>query len=102
MILRKPYAFLIKKFRLIHLLLSLIVGYLIYNTSDILKVYNTYISSKQVSDVTNVIGNLSRPLMYVALFVFIVSVLVVAIVLKIKNKPIFMYIINIIICLWSI
>jgi len=97
MILRKPYAFLIKKFRLIHLLLSFIVAYLIYNTSDILKVYNTYISSKQVSDVSNAIGNLSRPLMYIALFVFIVSILTVAIVLKVKQKPIFMYIVNIII-----
>ena len=97
MILRKPYAFLIKKFKLIHLLLSFIVAYLIYNTSDILKVYNTYISSKQVSDVSNAIGNLSRPLMYVALFVFIVSILIVAIVLKVKKKPILMYIINIII-----
>lgn len=97
MILRKPYAFLIKRFRLIHLILSLIVAYLIYNTSDILKVYNTYISSKQVSDVANAIGGLSRPLMYVALFIFIVSILTVATVLKIKKKPILMYVINTII-----
>lgn len=90
MILRKPYAFLIKQFRIIHLLLSFVVAYLIYNTTDILKIYNSYISSKQLGD----ISVLSRPLMFLALFVFIVSILIVAIVLKIKKKPIMLYVIN--------
>lgn len=102
MILRKPYAFLIKKFRLIHLILSILIGDLLYHTISILKVYNNYISSNQINDIANIIDNLFRPIMYIIFLLFIAVTLVITIVLKLKKKPITMYICSLLISLVTI
>ena len=44
MILRKPYAFLIKYFRLIHLFISLLIVYLIYKTNNMYNFFKDYIT----------------------------------------------------------
>ena len=51
MILRKPYAFIIKYFKVIHFLLTLLIAYLIYRTNLVLSFVSNYISSN-----TSVIG----------------------------------------------
>lgn len=43
MIFRKPYAFLIKHFRLLHLMLTVLTGYVIYRAYDIMVFFNNYI-----------------------------------------------------------
>ena len=45
MVLRKPYAFLIKYFRLIHLIITALLGYLVYRAGNIYKYLNTVIAS---------------------------------------------------------
>ena len=42
MILRKPYAFFIKIFKPLHLIMSLLACYLIFITNKILTFFNTY------------------------------------------------------------
>ena len=45
MVLRKPYAFLIKKFRLIHLVLSFLIGFILYRSVLIVKFFIEYIKN---------------------------------------------------------
>ena len=45
MILRKPYAFLIRHFKLIHLILTVLLAYILYKTNKLLSFFNQYLSS---------------------------------------------------------
>ena len=45
MILKKPYAFLIKYFKVINLLISLLAGYSAYRFYKIITFFNEYINS---------------------------------------------------------
>ena len=47
MILRKPYGFLIKHFRLIHLILTTLYIYLAIKVNSLLKFYNNFISGSE-------------------------------------------------------
>jgi len=94
MILRKPYAFLIKKFKLIHFILAGLIIYLIIRTNNVLTYFNEYSSS----------GVLNRVLAsdYINLFMFFIVILiilgniVVYLLMRFKNKPKLIYLVNII------
>lgn len=45
MIIRKPYAFLIRNFRLIHLLLSALLIFIAYKSTAIYNFFNSYVRS---------------------------------------------------------
>ena len=49
MILRGPYAFFIKYFRVIHLIMAIFIGFLIFQTNTFLQFFNQYINSNMVS-----------------------------------------------------
>ncbi len=94
MILRKPYAFLIKYFKLIHIIITVITFYLIYKSTGILSFLNDYILNN-----TSVVGQaiterLFHPFMYLGVIVSIVMAAVVLILMKQKEKPIVFYIFN--------
>lgn len=94
-ILKKPYAFLVKHFKLIHILLTLVLAYLVYRSNLILSFMNQYISSNQTSvvdDITNTIFNIW---MFVFPFAIIVLSLIIISLMSVKKKPIFLYIFNI-------
>ena len=59
MIFRKPYAFLIKNFTFLHVVLAAIIGYLSYKTKQVLDLYNEYIV-EQVFDI-EATGLFNRP-----------------------------------------
>ena len=46
MILRKPYAFLIKHFKLIHLIISALIAFLIARTNKILVFFKDYMNNR--------------------------------------------------------
>ena len=67
MILKKPYAFLIKNFRAIHILLTLLCVYITYKTTGVISFFREYIAnnySVTVTDnlVTSTISPLTRAL----------------------------------------
>jgi len=101
MILRKPYAILIKYFRLIHLVLGLLMGYMFYRTSLIMTFINDYLSSVQTlvkSDTVNsLFGNV---FILVILAIAIISSIIMAL-MTFKNKPIKFYIYNILSYIFS-
>ena len=102
MLLKKPYAMIIKHFKLIHIILTIISFYLIYRTNILLKFFNNYLENQ-----TSVIGqNLRDNTFSLLIFVFCFISLLITIVLLwtmlAKKKPYKFYLINIIIILSTI
>lgn len=91
-ILKKPYAFLIKNFRLIHLILTFLIGYLFFRTIKIYNFFNRYVS--------NVYAMLSDaiPSNYITLFMFLVVIIIITFslamytLMKRKEKPKLFYV----------
>ena len=84
MILKKPYAFLIRHFRLIHLIITLIFGYVAFSSRNI------YIFLKQVIEDTTNRYNANLYINYnIFIFIFLALILcfLVSWLLKYKDKP---------------
>ena len=95
MILRRPYAFLIKHFRLIHLILFILLAFITYNANNVLDFFKEYISANGNIEVLS--SN------YINLFIYIVPVIIVGLsimiyyLMKYKDKPKLFYIILIVV-----
>lgn len=94
MIFRKPYAFLIKYFKVIHVIITVITFYLIYKSTGVLSFLNDYILNN-----TSVVGQaiterLFHPLMYFGVILSIVMATIVLILMKLKEKPVVFYFFN--------
>lgn len=92
MILRKPYALLIKHFRLIHALLSILLIYTAYRITGIRAFFVQYITNSNnlrfyLEPTMTSIGFL----LYFAVFLSIVIALVIYILMKKKEKPVKFY-----------
>jgi len=97
MILRKPYAFLIKHFKLIHLILAILSCYCIYRTKALLDFFNDYVTT-----MVNVIGQDLIPTLIPTFYkivpiLIIIVALIILVVMIVKKKPYLFYIINIIV-----
>lgn len=91
MILRRPYAFLIKHFRLIHLILFVLLGYITYKANNILSFFKEYISNNG-----NVIFSASEYISYfifVAIIFTVVISIIVFLLMRYKKKPKLFYVI---------
>ena len=97
MILRKPYAFLIKNFKIIHAVITLLMGYVFIKTLNVLSIFNEYF----VSDVPLMgqdTSSITYPnILFVASGAIIVLSVILLWVMIIKKKPKFVYIVNIVI-----
>ena len=95
MILRRPYAFLIKHFRLIHLILLGLLGYITYKASTMLSFFKDYISNNG-----NLVINSSEYISYF-IFVAIIFIMVISVVIfflmRYKKKPKLFYVILVIV-----
>lgn len=95
MILKKPYAFIIKYFKLIHLILTLLVAYLVYRTNLILTFLSNFINSNHNVVGQNLLSNLFNSFCFIIPTIIIFfSLLFIGILYK-KEKPFVFYIINI-------
>ena len=93
MILKRPYAFLIKHFRLIHLIICLLLLFLINNTNGVLDFFKGYISG----DITDfVVTDYINIWMYLAIIVIILLVLSMILLMRKKDKPLLIYILTIV------
>lgn len=97
MILRKPYAFLIKHFKLIHFVLVILSCYSIYRTNLILGFFNDYLVS-----MINVIGqDLAITLLpgfyRISPILILLLTSIILVVMFVKKKPNLFYIINVLI-----
>lgn len=95
MILRKPYAFFIKHFRLIHIILSALMIYCLYNSKVLLDFFNEYISTN-VNLKGQELVSIYVPWLYQIapiLILFVIGIILVVMVLK--KKPMMLYILNV-------
>lgn len=94
MVLKKPYAFLIKYFRIIHIISAVFIGLTLSNYSKITKFFNNYIKSNN-----QIIGNAST---YTSLIIFIFIIIIITfalamfILMKNKEKPMLLYLLMLI------
>lgn len=92
MILRKPYAFLIKNFKLLHFLLSVMLCFSIYRVANIITFYNEYLASPTLIKNIDGISNLFPISIFLIAFFAIIISLVILFILFNKKKPYTLYI----------
>ena len=95
MILRKPYALLIKHFRLIHGILLALTTYLLYRTNIILNFLQEYISTDEIITGIDFTGELFSSFMFSLPFTVIIFLLILLWVMIYKKKKKLYYIYNI-------
>lgn len=92
MILRKPYKILIKHFKLIHLILTLLMVYIVYRFSRVINFFDVAISSYTSVLSTNPTLVLFDIYIYLAIFLVILLSIVIIFLLFMKKKSIKLYI----------
>lgn len=96
MVIRKPYAFLIKNFKIIHLLLLVPMIYIAFKFGDIAGFFNDYVSARYTTVQTAIAGNYITTLTYIVLFILIIINSIIYSLMKSKQKNTLYYIISII------
>lgn len=96
MILRKPYALLIKNFRLIHFFMLLVSSYILYRTSIAYQFFNDYAITRQFIDSETLIGDTLPIIILFASLFMIISSLTIFILFRKKDKPNVVYLSSII------
>lgn len=94
MIIKKPYGFLIKHFKLIHLLLLVPMVYLMLKFGDISSFYKDFVTAEYRTVETNIAGTYITALTFISLFLLILSNIAIMLLLKIKKKNVFFYLCN--------
>lgn len=96
MILRKPYALLIKNFKLIHAIMTVLMIYVFYKTLNVLYVFSGYLSSDMVLLDENTASNTFNLLMFIFPIFIIILSLILLTVMFVKKKPSSLYLISIV------
>lgn len=91
MILRRPYAFLIKYFRIIHLIMFAFMAYLASCASKISSFFQEYISKSGIINVSS--SEYMNIFIILSIFIVIAISLTIFFLMKYKNKPRTFYII---------
>ena len=86
MILKKPYAFLIKHFKLIHLLLCIPFIYLIIRIGAIASFFSSYVQANYYTSETNLAGTYINYFMYGAILLIILLALSIYFLMRQKEK----------------
>lgn len=94
MILRKPYKFLIKNFRLIHLVLAIMGCYLLIKTSSVIGFFNEYLNSNQLLLGNGATSEYFNIIMFLSTIILLIGNIIILIIMKMKNKPSLFYTIN--------
>lgn len=88
MILKKPYAFLIKYFRLIHIILAIPMFYLVYKSNNIVNFFNEYVENNYSLTVNGELTSMFiNNLMYLGIILIILATLAVYFLFRYKEKP---------------
>ena len=91
MVFRKPYAFLIKNFKLIHIILTILMGILFAKMRNIVDFFNEYINSGIFGRVPEVIKEYFGISGFLLPITIIVLLIIILYLLKLKEKPIKYY-----------
>ena len=100
MILRRPYAFLIKHFRLIHLILFMLFVYITYKANGMLSFFNEYIVYNGNMEIIS--SNYISYYMFVAVFFIVVISIVIYFLMRYKKKPKLLYVLLVLVSVLSL
>ena len=88
MIFKKPYGFLIRHFKLIHIILTILTLYIAVRSGTVLAFFRDFISNGYTVSVYEGIASATvRPLLFLVLILVIATLITMFILLKNKNKP---------------
>ena len=88
MILRKPYAFLIKYFKIIHLILAALMGYLLYKSYNVIEFFTESVANNYSAIASGQVAGLYiNYFMYGAIILILLSLIAVYYLLSHKDKP---------------
>ena len=96
MILKKPYAFLIKHFKIIHITMFVMFTYLVFALRKIYVFFKYYVQNDNYTFVENMASNYVTTLMIVFLVILLVSAIFIRALMHQKEKPVLYYTISII------
>ena len=96
MIIRKPYAFLIKNFKKIHIFLFLLCSYIVYKTNQLYSFMKEFVNLGTYDVYNEPISRYITFTAYLFLILIIASTIAILIVLRKKKKPWKIYIIPVI------
>ena len=91
MVIKKPYAFLIKNFRLIHGLLFMMLLYLLVKSVGIYGFFSSYASNSYYINQASLASNYISFIMYIVCILVIIVSSVIYFLLEVKNKSNKMY-----------
>ena len=92
MILRKPYAFLIKHFRAIHFIILGLMGFIFYKSIRMFTFINSRTRGKEYIDYSQISNSYVNSLLIISILLIIIISGIMIFLLKYKKKPITFYI----------
>ena len=93
MVLKRPYAFLIKHFRLIHLILALPLIYIVWKTHLIVNFFNQYVANSYTFQTgSDISGLYVSGFLLFSILVIVAATLAIYYLLKFKEKPVKWYV----------
>lgn len=96
MIIKKPYGFLIKHFKLLHLLLLVPMVYVMLKFGDISTFYKDFVRAEFRTYETNVAGTYITAMTFASLLLLVLSNAIIMVLLKLKKKNVTFYLINVV------
>lgn len=88
MILKKPYAILIKYFRLIHIILTVLSVFIALSLRKLVHFFQTFIANNYSITITpNLVSDTISPFLYIAIIISLIILGAVYILLQVKKKP---------------
>lgn len=91
MILRKPYAILIKYFKLIHILMFLIMGYFVFRLRNIYMFFKEYVATSHFTYVADMASEYINSLMFWLLLIILIGSVLIYFLMRKKEKPVLFY-----------
>ncbi len=91
MILRKPYAFLIKHFKIIHLILSFLFLYLLLQTRSINQFFSEYVTAGYTTNKLNLVGTYISKFIYIAIAIILIINILIYFLMRQKEKSTKLY-----------
>lgn len=96
MVLRKPYKFLIKHFRFIHLILALLSTYLLTKTYSLWNFFKEYVNSSSPIVPSGTSNEYFSGSMILACILVVVGSIIILVLMRMKKKPVMYYLVSII------
>ena len=92
MIFRKPYAILIKNFKLIHILLTIVICYSIYHTYEINNFFVEYMKTTMLPIGNGAADQLFSPQIFIEPILIVIFSIIMLITMLKKDKPKILYV----------